>query len=168
MEKRDLADFAEETYKVSARLMALTPNDKLGWRPSSVGNWWTTGQLLYHITYSTGGFLRGIPQGRWPEDDDGELRAVSSVADALEKLEADRRLAAQLLAELPDEELRTRKVCGPRPCEPDAPYPLRKCLHHWVLHQAKHQTMLFAYLKLLGVEPGTAALYDDLAISDSH
>jgi uncharacterized damage-inducible protein DinB len=165
MEKDDLSDFAEQTYKASAQLMALVPEDKLHWRPSPSGNWWTTGQLLHHLSYSTGGFMQGVLKGQWPSEDGTEALpdeddfSVSSVADALDRLEADRVLTARLLAELPEEEFCNREMCGPRPCEPDYPYPLRKVLHHWVLHQIKHQTMLFAYLKLLGVEVGTAALY---------
>ncbi len=168
MEKEDLAEFAEQTHKISARLMALVPEENLNWRPSEVGNWWTMGQLLYHLSYSTGGFVRGVFKGQWPEEDGTEpsggeeLYSVSSVADALEKLEANRALTAELLAELPDEEFRNRLVCGPRLCEPDHPHPLRKILHHWVLHQAKHQTILFAYLKLLGVSFGPEDLYADV------
>ncbi len=169
MEKNDLADFAEQTHRISAELMALVPEEKLDWRPSETGNWWKTGQLLYHLSYSTGGVMKGILKGQWPHEDGTEpsggegLYSVSSVPEALEKLEANRVLTAELLAELPDEEYRSRMVPLRHPWEPDKehPYPLWKMLHRFVLHQTRHQTMLFAYLKLLGIEAGTRTLFGD-------
>ena len=158
MEKKDLADFAEETYKITAKLMALVPDDKLDWRPAETADRWTTGQLMHHLTYSTGLFWQGVLKGQWPDDGDTEQTnaaehpSVPTVAEALEKLEANRALAAQLLVELPEDDFRNRTYCGPRIDEPDSPKPLRHVLHYWVLHQVRHQSILLVYLKLLGVK----------------
>ena len=158
MNKKDLAEFTEETYRITAKLMELVPDDKLDWRPAETEGWWTTGQLMYHLTYSTGSFWQGVLKGQWPDGDgteptNGEPEfSVSSAADALEKLEANRALAARLLAELPEDDLRNRTYCGPRIDEPDSPEPLRNVLHYWVLHQVRHQAILLVYLKLLGVK----------------
>ena len=169
MDKKDLAYFAEDTHRITAKLMALVPDDKLDWHPVETEEWWSTGQLLHHLTYSTGTFWKGVLRGQWPDDGDTEQTnaaehpSVSTVAEALEKLEANRALVAQLLDELPEDDFRDRMYCGPRIDEPDHPEPLGNVLHYWVLHQVRHQAVLLTYLKLLGIRGVNFWLEDEVA-----
>ena len=165
MNAQGLAEYADQVYKATAGLVKMVPEKKLNWRPAETNNWMTMGQLLDHLASATGRPMQGFITGQWPEmpgAEDGMLPpaekwpSVWTVAEALRKLEADRRLTAQLLADLPDEDFRGRMVAAP--WNP-APLPLCSQLLHMVEHQISHKTMLFAYLKLLGVEVTTGHLY---------
>jgi len=163
MDTKGLAQYAGQVYKATAGLMKLVPADKLGWRPSETNNWMTLGQLLDHLSDSTGAGMKGFIAGQWPPVPEGEslppatkMPSVSSMAQALEKLEADRKLTAKLLAELSEEDFSHRMVTAP--WNPVAA-PLWWQLLMMVEHQLNHKAMLFAYLKLLGVAVHTGYLY---------
>lgn len=162
MKKKELAQLAETTYSQTAGLVKLVPGDKLDWRPSDTGNWWTMGQLLHHLPEATGGFMKGLIKGQWPEDEEDapspgdEYPSISSVAEAIEKLEASRALTKRLLAELPEDDYSTRTVVAPWD---RVAFPLPGHLFGAVMHQVTHKTQLFFYLKLLGVNVDTRHLY---------
>ncbi len=163
MDTKGLAMYTDHVYQATAGLMRLVPEDKLGWRPSDANNWMTTGQLLAHLTNATGVCMNGFITGQWPEMPGEEMLpqtekmpSVSSVAEALEKLDEDRSLTANLLAELSEDDFRGRMV--PAPWNP-TPLPLWAQLLQMVEHQINHKAMLFAYLKLLGIEVNTGHLY---------
>ncbi len=163
MNTEGLAQYADQVYKATIGLMKMVPENKLDWRPSDENNWMTVGQLLEHLTCSTGLCMKGFITGEWPEIPEGEmlppaekLPASPSVADAVEKTEADRKLTAGLLAELSDDDFDNRIVTAPwDPTE----QPLWNQLFMMVEHQINHKASLFAYLKLLGVEVNTGHLY---------
>lgn len=163
MDTKGLAQYADQVYKATAGLMKLVPEDKLDWRPSDTNNWMTIGQLLAHLPEATGFCMNGFITGQWPEIPEGEMLlpaekmpSVSSVGEALEKLEADRQLTAKLLADLSEDDFHNRMVTAP--WNPAA-MPLWSQLLHMVEHQVNHKAMLFAYLKLLGVEVNTGHLF---------
>jgi uncharacterized damage-inducible protein DinB len=163
MDTKGLAQYAEQAYKATAGLMKLAPADKLNWRPAPTNNWMTLAQLLCHLADATGEGMNGFITGQWPAMPEGEMLptaekmpSVSSVTAALEKLEADRRLTAKLLAELSENDFHSRIVTAP--WDP-RPLPLWCQLLLMVEHQINHKMMLFAYLKLLGVAVNTGHLY---------
>jgi len=163
MDTKGLAQYADQVYKATAGLMKLVPADKLDWRPSDTNNWMTTGQLLDHLTDATGIAIKGFITGQWPQVPEGatmppasKMPSVSSVAKALEKLEADQKLTAKLLAGLSEEDFCQRMITAP--WNPTA-MPLWWQLLLMVEHQINHKAMLFAYLKLLGVAVHTGHLY---------
>ena len=164
MDTKGLSKYADDVFKATVGLMKMVPEDKLGWRPSEENNWMTVGQLLAHLPENTGLCMKGFIKGEWPVPAEGEemlptaekMHAVSSVAEAVEKLQADRQLTADLLAELSEEDYKEKRVKAPWNPEPT---PLWTQLLFMVEHQIAHKNMLFAYLKLLGVEVNTMHLY---------
>lgn len=163
MDTKGLAQYSDKVYTATIGLMKLVPEDKLDWRPSDTNNWMTVGQLLAHLPTATGFCMNGFITGQWPEMPDEEMLpsaekcpTVTSVAEAIEKIEADRQLAATLLADLSEEDFRNRMVAAP--WNP-TPTPLWQQLLFMVEHQINHKATLFAYLKLLGVEVNTMHLY---------
>jgi uncharacterized damage-inducible protein DinB len=161
MDTKGLAQYANQVYRATAGLMKLAPAEKLGWRPSATNNWMTLGQLLAHLTDATGAGMAGFITGKWPEFGDSlptadKMPSVSSVAEALEKLEADRLLTAKLLADVSEDDFSRKMVTAP--WNP-TPLPLWMQLALMVEHQINHKAMLFAYLKLLGIPVHTGHLY---------
>lgn len=164
MDTQGLAQYTEKVYKATDGLMRMAPEDKMGWRPSETGDWMSMGQLLHHLTDATGMGMNGFITGEWPEMPEGavvlpgveQMPSVSSIAEACEKLDTDRRLAAKLFAQLSEEDFRNRMVAAPW-----LPTPLPLCtqLLLMVEHQISHKTMLFMYLKMLGLEVDTGSLY---------
>ena len=162
MDTRGLAQYAEGVFKATAGLMKMVPADKLNWRPSETNNWMTVGQLLEHLTESTGAPIQMFITGKFPaEISQGlppaeKMPSAPSVAVAMEKLEADRKLTAKLLADLPEQDFRNRMVAAPWG---GPPLPLWMQLLSMVEHQVNHKAALFAYLKLLGLPVHTGHLY---------
>ncbi len=168
MNTKGLADYAEGVYRATMTLFDLVPEDKLDWRPSDKNNWWTTSQLLMHLTTATGVCMKGFITGEWPEMPEFEgceegvlppaevFPTVASVAEAKRMLEEDRKLAATQLAELSDDDFSNKIVTAP--WDP-RPLPLWNQLLMSVEHQISHKTTLFGYLKLLGVDVNTGHLY---------
>lgn len=163
MDTKGLAQYAEQVYKATAGLIGQVPEDKLDWRPQDANNWLSLGQLLAHLGDSTGAPMQGFITGKWPEMPEAEMippaekmPTVASVADALERIEADRQLTVRLLEELPEGEFRNRTVTAP--WNP-TPTPLWIQLLLMVEHQINHKAMLFIYLKLLGIPVNTMSLY---------
>jgi uncharacterized damage-inducible protein DinB len=165
MDTQGLLQYANQVYKATAGLMKLAPAAKLGWRPADRNNWMTLGQLLDHLSEATGLGMKGFILGQWPAMPEGEtetlpaaikMPSVSSVAEAIRRLDADRGLAAKLLTDLSQDDFRSRMVTAP--WNP-TPLPLWMQLLLMVEHQINHKAMLFAYLKLLGIPVHTGHLY---------
>ena len=163
MDTKGLAQYADGVFKATEGLMRMVPEDKLGWKPSDDNNWMTAGQLLHHLPECTGLCMKGFITGEWPESPEGEMLPLAekmpsapTIADALERLKADRELTAGLLAELSQEDYNQKMVKAP--WNPD-PTPLWTQLVFMVEHQIAHKNMLFAYLKLLGIDVNTGHLY---------
>lgn len=164
MNTKDLAVYADGVYGSSIGLMRLVPKDKLDWRPENSKQWFTTGQLLAHLTESTGPGMEGFITGKWPGvhgqsmPTTDNVVSVPNVDAAVEKMEAGRRLTMSLLSNLREDDFQRRMV--PAPWNP-TPIPLWRQLLLMVEHQINHKAMLFAYLKLMGVKVGTPELYGE-------
>lgn len=160
----------EPAYRVTESLLDLVDDDALDWKPAAGDNWMTTGQLLKHITDACGGAFRGFVTGDWglPEGTDVSdlspedmlppaeaMPTVESVAEAKTALDADRRLALEMLADI-DEAKLEKPV--PAPWDPSE-VPLGHRLLQMVEHLKQHKAQLFYYLKLQGKPVDTSDLW---------
>jgi hypothetical protein len=161
-----LKNEVEEAYRAASGLMKLVDPDKLDWKPATGQNWMTTGQLLKHMVGACGACCKGIATGNWgiPEGDASEeamlppaekLPAVSSLGEAIEGLEEDRRLALQMIEETGERDLATKEL--------ELPWGSRGVMGKHMLdmvgHLNSHKAQLFAYLKLQGKPVNTHHLY---------
>ena len=162
-----LLDEARTTYAVTERLFRRVRDADLGWKPATPGTeWMTTGQLLMHCaSVGCGNAVRGFVTGNWTgaegEGDDANfppaaaLPSVSSVDEALRRLEADRILAVSSI-----EEANAELLAEPRLAPwGGLPLPLFQQLLHAIAHLAQHKGQLFYYLKLMGRDVRTADLW---------
>jgi hypothetical protein len=128
----------------------------------------TIGQLLMHCaSFGCGKAVRGFVTGDWgPGVEDTtkndhvpsaeELPSVKSVRQALELLEADRRLAIESLERAGEANMLARTVTAPWG-GPDLS--LFQQLLRMIAHLAQHKGQLFYYLKLMGKDVKTGDLW---------
>jgi hypothetical protein len=156
----------EGTYHAAEGLLALVDEKKLGWKPGTGTNWMTTGQLLKHMETACGACCKGFVTGDWgmPQDASMEdmlptadkMPAVKSVAETRKALEADKKLAMQMVVEAGEKELAGKLVSAP--WDP-TPQPLGRQFLHMIGHLGTHKAQLFYYLKLQGQPVHTGNLY---------
>jgi uncharacterized damage-inducible protein DinB len=163
MDTKGLAQYTEGVYTATVGLIKMIPEGKLDWKPADENNWMTVAQLLEHLHMATGFCMNGFINDTWPDMPHEDMLptaekcpAVASIEEALEKLDADRKLAADLLANLSEEDFQSKMVSAP--WDP-TPKPLWLSLLNMVEHQVNHKASLFAYLKLMGVKVNTMHLY---------
>ncbi len=169
--KELLKEEMEYSYSATEKLMKMVEDADLEWKPAESNNWMTTAQLLQHITESCGlcfkGFITGewvMPEGMEPADVDSEemlppaekMYAVSSVEEALDKLNADREVAREMLAGIGEDELENRDA--PAPWDPSE-VKLGHRLLQMVAHLNSHKSQLYYYLKLQGKPVHTGHLW---------
>lgn len=166
---------AEEAYNTTIGLMNLTEGLPLDWKPSTGNNWLTTGQLLHHLTEACGGIIRGFVTGDWGVECDEaqdvdyaslsieqmlppaeKFPTVQTVAEALEKIRADRAMLWKLLDETDEQRLATEPA--PAPWDPRPMVLGQRCLQS-VHHLLTHKAQLFYYLKLQGKPVNTIHLW---------
>ena len=166
----------EGTYHAAFGLMEMVDEAQLGWRPATGENWMTTGQLLAHLATACGACCRGFVTGDWGmPSGDGEacdtqaelsteemlppaakMPSVNSVGEARERLEADKRLALEMVAQAGEDGLASRMVAAPwNPQE----RPLGHQFLQMVMHLSQHKGQLFYYLKLQGRPVHTGHLW---------
>ena len=170
--KQLLNDETEYLYRVTEGLFERVDDDSLDWKPATGENWMTTGQLMMHIAWGNGPGFKGFVTGDWglPEgvsfedmDPDDMLPAaeampsVESVAQAREKLAADKALAFEVLEGLTEEDLATRELAAP--WNPGESFALGRHLLHSIRHTLQHKGQLFYYLKLQGKPVDTTDLW---------
>jgi uncharacterized damage-inducible protein DinB len=158
----------ESTYAVTEKLLSFVDDRDLGWKPSTGNNWMTMGQLLKHLGEGCGAAFRGFIAGEWPwpagTDPSAlmqlptaeQLPAVASVAEARQLIEADRRVAFEML-QMRDEE-RLDRDRAPAPWDA-SDMVLGQRLLQMVEHLKQHKGQLFYYLKLQGKPVSTADLW---------
>jgi uncharacterized damage-inducible protein DinB len=161
----------ESTYAVAGKLLAMTDDAALGWKPATGSNWMTTGQLLKHLAESCGASFQGFIKGEWglPEGVDikdlppesmlppaEKLPAVASVAEAIQLLRKDKQLAFEMLGGCSEEELATKPT--PAPWDPTE-IVLGHRLLQMIEHLKQHKGQLFYYLKLQGKPVNTGDLW---------
>ena len=162
---------ADGAYHATEGLIALVDDDSLDWKPETGENWMTTGQLLMHITCACGACMKGFVTGDWsmPEgaemDDAGDemlppaevLPTVQTVAEAVERLSADKDLAHVMIERAGEEDLAHKLVAAP--WNPEEKLPLGHHLLGMVQHLSQHKGQLFYYLKLQGKPVHTGTLW---------
>lgn len=155
----------EAAYKTTEGLLDLVNDDVLAWKPPTGGNWMTVGQLLMHVTTSSGACFRGFATGDWgmPEGaDPGQLPpaevlpAVSSVSEAKRLLGEDKRVALDVLAQCGESRLANDTASAP--WDP-RPLILGYRLLQMAAHLEQHKAQLFYYLKLQGKPVNTSHLW---------
>lgn len=159
------------TYKVTENLINLVDENKLGWKPSSVNNWMTTGQLLHHITDACGAPIRGFITGNWglpngvdindlsPEDMlpmAEKFPTITSINESINLLKKDKQLALEMVRGCTENILDTQIAKAPWDST-------EMILGHRILqmisHLSHHKSQLFYYLKLQGKDVNTSHLW---------
>jgi hypothetical protein len=160
----------ESAYSGSEKLLAKVADPMLGWKPSTGSNWMTTGQLLMHLSSACGFTCKGFITGDWgmphdagaSESPEGmlptaeKLPTVKSVAEALELLRKDKKLAFESLAKCSEEDLAHKPSTAP--WDP-TPLILGRRILQMIEHLKMHKSQLFYYLKLQGLPVNTADLW---------
>ncbi|MBC8523828.1 MAG: DinB family protein [Chlorobium phaeobacteroides] len=158
-------------YRATEKLMELVSEEMLTWKPSEGENWMTMGQLLHHIGTGCGGGFKGFVTGDWgfPEGMDTSkmkhedvippaerLPSVSSMEEAKNMLQEDKKIAEQMLAQCKEEDLSNKIV--PAPWDP-SPAVLGQRLLQSIEHLKSHKSQLYYYIKLSGARVGTPQLW---------
>jgi len=156
----------ESAYRTVERLADLVEPAMLSWRPATGQNWMTVGQLLRHLCEACGHEMKGFVTGKWgpPAETSGdaplpsaeEMPTVSSVAEARKLLEADKKLALEMLAQAGEKRL--DEDPAPAPWDPTE-MPLGRRLLEVIRHLDIHRCQLFYYLKLQGKPVHTGHLW---------
>ena len=157
---------ADDVFGAALGLVALVDDGALDWKPSSGGNWMTTGQLLKHLESACGIVAECFVDGDWSrlaameaEMDTSKRDPVTGMYPA-EALPTASSAAATRTAILEDKartlaaieaagEERLANQMGAAPWNPEPRalgYNLLECL----LHVGIHRAQLFYYLKLQG------------------
>jgi len=150
----------EQQVELALRLTALVPCDRLEWQPAA--NVFRLGQLLGHLLEAAAGFCAALYRLKPRELAHFERLRGLPVNHDCDAAEAAGRLRDYLghvregFALLNDADLARRLPTVFAPSGEAALTILLANLEHFINH--KHQ--LFFYLKLLGVEVGTAELYE--------
>ncbi len=156
----------EGTYHAADGLMKLVTPPRMEWKPKTGKNWMSMSQLLDHMTSACGFCCNAFLTGNWgaPGGGDGgdmlptadKMPRVASVAEAREKLAADKKLALEVVQKAGEDALSTRMVSAP--WDP-TPKPLGQQILTSVKHLGQHKGQLFYYLKLTGRNVNTMNLY---------
>ncbi len=166
-----ISDHTESTYQATLGLAKLVHDKELSWKPATGANWMTVGQLLEHLTNAGGACVKGFVTGVWDmggEGGDGaspemqlppaeKLPSVTSVADAVKRIDADRKTALEMVAKAGEHALATTRVAAP--WDPTQRLLGEQCLMMIDAHLATHKAQLFYYLKLMGKPVHTGHLY---------
>lgn len=157
---------ADTTYRITEGLFRRVDDEDLAWTPSAGAPWMTMGQLLMHCaSFGCGKAMQGFVRGDWgaaAASDENHVPAadalpgVASVGQALELLEADRRLTVACIREAGEACLLQRTVRAPWG---GPEMPLFQQLLRMIAHLAQHKGQLFYYLKLMGRDVRTSDLW---------
>ncbi len=160
------------SYDTTDNMLGLLQDSDLEWKPATGENWMSVGQLLVHINTSCGMCCQGFVTGDWglpagAAEAAGEqepmlptaqqMPTIASVTAAREALQADRKLAFQMLEKAGEENLATLESAAP--WEPDNQRLLGHHLLQMVSHLNLHKAQLFYYLKLMGRKVDTSTLW---------
>lgn len=161
----------EEAYRPTLAMVGMVEPSDLDWKPSGGANWMTTAQLLEHLATACGAGFKGVVTGDWGMPDGMDLSEMKpedmlppaeampsavSVDAARTAIEADKKLALEMLAGLSEDDLANKPA--PVPWDPEV-VPLGRRLLQMVYHLQAHKSQLFYYLKLQGKSVNTGHLY---------
>ena len=170
--KQMLLEEAGGTYSITEKLFHRVSDADLSWKPATGGNWMTVGQLLMHCSnFGCGRAIQGFVKGDWglpesvePGDLDvtqhvppaAALPGVGSVAEALQLLSDDRRIALSCIGEVDEDELLAKRFTAPWGGVEKS---LFQHLMLMIAHLAQHKGQLFYYLKMMGKDLNTSDLW---------
>jgi hypothetical protein len=155
----------ESAYSGAEKLLSKANDSMLGWKPTTGSNWMTTGQLLLHLSSACGFTCNGFVTGDWGMPHDAgeaslptadKLPTVKSIAETLELLHKDRKIAFDALAKCSEADLATKPSTAP--WDP-TPLILGRRILQMIEHLKMHKSQLFYYLKLQGLPVNTADLW---------
>jgi uncharacterized damage-inducible protein DinB len=170
--KNILKEEAETNYLIAERLFKHVSNDELNWMPPVGKNWMNMSQLLMHCADNgCGKAIKGFVKGDWglPEGTSIEelttidhvpiqtvLPSVKSTEEALELLEADKKLTLICIADLDERRLLDNTFAAPWG---GPELFLFQHLLQMIAHLAQHKGQLFYYLKMMGRNINTNDLW---------
>jgi uncharacterized damage-inducible protein DinB len=167
--KTVLQNELDRAYDSTIHLMKMVDDTDLNWKPASGNNWMNMAQLLKHLATPNSFIFQGFISDKWPVDPESfenlkledtfppldQMPGITSVAEAIEELNADRDTTMEELNKSSNEQLSTKPA--PLPWDRD------KVLFHRLLgsieHFNMHKAQLFYYLKLLGKPVNTLDLH---------
>lgn len=162
---------AEGTYRAAEGIFKLVTDKELDWKPETGKNWMTVGQLMKHTSEACGSTVKGFVTGDWgfptdtkPEDMPADammppaekMPSVQSVAEALQLLAADKKLAFQMFDKAGEQRLDTDRSAPPWGGPERS---LFQHCHEMIWHLGQHKGQLFYYLKLMGKDVNTMHLW---------
>ncbi|MGE0432920.1 MAG: DinB family protein [Planctomycetota bacterium] len=147
-------------YRATESLMKLVDADKLDWKPtgeSADTKWFTTGELLSHLTNACGFCCKAFATGDWGSSMGGGPKSIGP-DEALKALAEDKQTALATIAEVGEDALHTRKVVAPWD-QSKTEVVIGKMFHDMIGHLSQHKSQLFYYLKLQGKPVHTGHLW---------
>ncbi|MGA2974965.1 MAG: DinB family protein [Spirochaetia bacterium] len=165
MTKTEYTKFTKGIVDATRGLIAITPDDKLDWRPDA--SFLKLGAVVHHVSCSVGAGLRDVMDGGWefkPEGGDegtglppaDAFAMVKNIKEALGMIDADWRLFEERFAHVDEATFNTR-ICKIPWMAPGTT--LKEYMLLTTEHLSNHRMQLFIYLRLLGMKINTAHLY---------
>ena len=159
MTKEDFYNMVVEAYRPAGNLIGMVPADRLDWAPGA--KFMTLGQLICHLSLGVGDGIRLLHSGGWPSEEEmltgmkQENLPSCGVAEALQKLEADKTILREALAAISEHDFANKIVSVPWGMKGSFEILALSFLEHFT----NHKMQLFTYLKLLDLPVNTQKLY---------
>ncbi len=157
MKKDEYCEYALEAYRPAEALIKMVPADKLDWKPGP--NFMTMGQLICHLSGGIGEELGMMINNSWPKmetmDPAQMVHPSCNVAEALAKLEKDKKTLREVLEGVSEKDFAEKIVSTPWGWK----FKMEKMALNFRDHFITHKMQLFTYLKLLGFPVNTETLY---------
>ncbi len=157
MKKDEYFQYAMEAFKPAETMLNMIPVDKLSWKPGP--SFMTMGHLIHHLSGGIGTELKMVVDNSWPKPEEmAEMMKQTpscSVAEALARLEEDKRTLRNILDGMSEEEFANKIVSVPWGWQSS----MEKMALNFRDHFVHHKMQLFTYLKLLGLPVNTETLY---------
>jgi hypothetical protein len=148
-----------EAYRPGEKLIGMVPADKLGWRPGP--KFMNLGQVICHLSDGMGEIFRMLVTNQWPSMEEMEAgmklenMPSCSVAEALKKLNNDKKILREALDGVSEEDFAGKVVTVPWGMKSK----MERMAISFLEHFTNHKMQLFTYLKLLDLPVNTDTLY---------
>jgi len=161
MTRNEYLKFVEGYYRAARGLIALTPDDKLDFKPQE--GLMTIAQVLKHLASSLGASLEMANKNSWPQMPEGDMPPNAdsmphsqSTTEALEEIDKDWALLLKEIDKIKDDEFEKNKLTVPW-----MPMPMtyQEFMMQSMEHLSNHRMQLFIWLKLAGLKLHTGHLY---------
>ena len=161
MTREEYMEYAGNVYRATRGLAALTPADKLDYKPME--GVFSVAQLLKHCGECLGKMASMALHDNWPQMPEGEMLPpadnfprVSTIQEAINELDKDWQLMSEELQTLTDDEFNTKMV---EPPWMPMPVPFAAFMMQSMEHLCNHRMQLFLWLKMSGEKLNTIHLY---------